>query len=577
MGKKPYGCLTIPGLVTAVLTALVVGAFGLARGGMLFSPGELNAKSGAELGGVSSHAGLSNNCSACHAAFWQKANMADRCVLCHTDVSAQLQEQTSLHGIIYKASPGLLCRKCHPDHQGAQAPLTVLQDFQFPHQATGYSLAAHQKRSDASSFTCRDCHVNGYTTFNQAICSNCHAQIKADFMQSHLKTYGDNCLGCHDGVDTYGHTFNHDTVAFKLTGKHVQVTCDKCHQNDHMLADLRATPTGCQGCHIKANPHSDRLGTDCGACHKTEGWSPAAFNHNLSAFRLFGMHVNAACESCHVNNIFKGTPTDCFSCHAKDDKHNGVFGTACGQCHLATGWLPSIFDHSLLTFQLTGKHVDVACNNCHLNNTFKGTPTTCVACHLKANPHSARLGNDCGGCHTTAGWSPATINHNLTAFPLTGMHVQVACSACHINNVFLGTPTSCYACHKKDDNHKGLFGTDCGACHRTSGWLPAFFNHTGFPLTGGHAGLSCTSCHSSGVFVGLSTACASCHNAPANHTGFGSNCASCHTINNWDFKHPNSCGEGGCTNHHGATCKDCHPASFTSYTCLKCHDSNHPD
>ena len=576
MDREPYGFLTRSGLVTAVLTVVVVVVLGLLSENVLFSPGGLNAKAGAMLGGVTSHAGLSNKCAACHTSFWQSARMADRCMACHTDIKAQLTNPKSLHGIAKTGRAELSCRSCHSEHAGPNGQLTNLQREDFPHQLTGYSLAAHQVQANGARFGCRDCHANGYVRFDQAVCRTCHMQIKAGFMQAHLRAYGENCLNCHDGVDTNGHAFNHATQPFHLTGKHAEVACAACHPKDRSLADLRATPTDCAGCHARQNPHSERVGTNCGACHKTTGWSPAAFDHNLASFLLLGKHIGVPCEKCHLNHVIRGTPSDCHACHAKDDKHKGAFGSDCVQCHQVTGWLPSTFNHTLLAFQLTGKHKGVACANCHVAGVYKGAPTDCAACHIKVNPHSAFLGTDCGSCHTTAGWLPATINHNLTSFPLTGKHITTACSACHINGVYQGTPRLCFACHEKDDFHKGLFGSDCSLCHTTNGWLPAFFNHSGFPLTGGHAGLACSACHASGVFKGLSTACAACHTAPANHSGFGSDCATCHTINNWNFNHPNGCGEGGCLHHNGATCADCHPASFTTYTCRKCHSSNNP-
>ena len=122
--KKPFGCLTVAGLVTAGLTILIVIVVGLAHGGVLFSPGALNSKTGATLGGVTSHADLSNKCSACHVAFWQKASMSDNCLACHTDVAAQQKDAASLHGSFLAKDPGLACRTCHPDHRGATIALT---------------------------------------------------------------------------------------------------------------------------------------------------------------------------------------------------------------------------------------------------------------------------------------------------------------------------------------------------------------------------------------------------------------------------------------------------------------------
>jgi len=39
------------------------------------------------------------------------------------------------------------------------------------------------------------------------------------------------------------------------------------------------------------------------------------FDHLTTGFELTGQHRDLPCESCHVNAIFKGTPTDCGACH----------------------------------------------------------------------------------------------------------------------------------------------------------------------------------------------------------------------------------------------------------------------
>ena len=132
------------------------------------------------------------------------------------------------------------------------------------------------------------------------------------------------------------------------------------------------------------------------AVHATlPGWLPAAFDHNLSTFKLTGKHSTVACTGCHIDNIFQGTPTDCFTCHQKDDKHKGQFGTNCATCHSTSGWSPATFDHNLSTFKLTGKHITIACESCHINNDFKGTPTDCYSCHAANDTHSGRFGTNC--------------------------------------------------------------------------------------------------------------------------------------------------------------------------------------
>jgi hypothetical protein len=519
MGKKPFGCLTVPGLVTALLTILVVVVVGLIRGGVLFSPGPLNAQPGASLGGVTSHNELSGRCSDCHAFFWQSAKMADRCVVCHSDITSQQKDPSSLHGYLFLKTPGMICQTCHPDHRGVDTPMTDMSKVDISHDAFGYALAAHQLQTDGSLFVCKTCHVNGYKKFDQTVCSTCHQQIKADFMQPHIQAYGDNCLACHDGIDTYGHKFDHGKVTFQLTGKHASVDCVACHSSARSIDDMKATPQDCYSCHAKNDAHNGQFGNDCAACHTTSGWIPATFDHSKSKFPLTGAHVGLDCTKCHLNGVFTAIDTACFSCHAKDDAHNGQFGTDCSICHSTTAWLPATFDHSLTKFPLTGAHTSLACSQCHINNVFTALDTACVSCHAKDDAHNGQFGTDCGMCHSTTAWLPATFDHSLTKFPLTGAHIGLDCTKCHINNNFINLSIDCASCHPEPAFHAGLFGgMSCDQCHNTSAWSPASFN----------------------------------------------------------LAHPGGCGDSGCINHEGATCRDCHTANLSTATCLKCHDTNTP-
>ena len=449
MKNSPLGCLTGSGVIAGALTLLIIAGLVIARGGLMFSPGPLNAQEGPPLGGAASHAEIGEDCGMCHTPFWTPERMADRCVTCHAEIGSQWEDPASLHGALRQVNPGLSCRSCHPDHRGATALLTELDGYRFPHDLVGYSLTGHAHHSDGSAFACADCHPDGITVFDQAACQDCHLQLDAAYARAHILGFGEDCLVCHDGLDTYGDDFDHDRLAFPLTGKHAEATCSSCHLSARSIPDLQAAPT------------------------------------------------------------------ECGTCHAADDAHDGRFGT------------------------------------------------------------------DCGACHVTAGWSPATFDHDLSDFKLTGKHADVACEECHLNRVYQDTPMNCYACHAGDDAHAGQLGQDCALCHTPAGWLPAIFDHSGFPLTAGHAGLACGRCHASGQFAGLSTACAACHAEPAYHAGlFGINCAQCHNTGNWSAAysgpHPGGC-DGNCINHEGASCRDCHTSTLASATCTRCHDSNNPD
>jgi hypothetical protein len=444
-----FGCLTSTGIVATLLTFFAIVGVAFASGSQMFTAGSLNAKAGAALGGVTSHAQA--KCSDCHTAPWDSAKMADRCAACHTDIAAQMFDVAKLHGMITQKSPTLECRACHPDHRGPSAALTDLGDNTFPHQTLGFSLNGHQLTAAKKAFTCADCHPTDIKLFDPATCDSCHRQIDATFSQAHTQAYGTACLACHDGVDRFSKTFSHADFIFKLDGGHAGVACAKCHMGAHALADFAATSQDCNFCHAAKDAHKGAFGTSCGACHNPSDWKKATFDHNLSAFKLTGRHADVACEKCHVNNVFKGTPTDCYACHQKDDKHNGQNGTACAGCHSTNGWGDVTFDHS--KFPLTGGHANVACDKCHQNNQFAGTSPSCVSCHADPAFHAGVFGTSCTDCHTTVAWSPAQFNlsHPAIAGGEGGSginHGGASCRQCHPTTVHQYT---CLACHSSNN------------------------------------------------------------------------------------------------------------------------------
>jgi hypothetical protein len=460
------------GILASAATLLVLAGLSVALGGRLFSPGALNAHAGqAALDGVRSHAETGGHCAACHAAPWSSSTMADRCVACHTDVAAQLQDPTSLHGALKARTLSSWCRGCHTEHKGPTGSLTNLDPKSFPHEATGYSLQAHGKTAQGVAFACQDCHISpGSFRFDISTCDVCHRQIDASFVQAHEQAYSTACLGCHDGVDTYGKQFDHAKQAFALVGKHVAVPCAGCHQGAKTPADLKAAPQQCFACHQKDDPHQGQFGQDCGGCHTPVDWKLATFDHSKSAFPLVGKHQQVECTQCHVNSVFKGTPTNCFACHQKDDPHQGQFGQDCGGCHTPVDWKQVTFDHSKAAFPLTGAHLQVDCVKCHVNNVFKGTPTQCTACHAEPDLHKGLLGTDCAACHTTDAWSPAKLNQPHP-FPFDhGSTGPSPCRTCHPTT--LGQYT-CYGCHAHDPaqtaarhREEGITDlTNCARCH----------------------------------------------------------------------------------------------------------------
>jgi hypothetical protein len=326
----------------------------------------------------------------------------------------------------------------------------------FPHEVVGFSLKGHQQTAARQAFQCDDCHQGDITTFSLETCDTCHRQMDVGFMTAHILSFGSACLDCHDGLDRLGENFDHNVFSFKLTGQHVGLACVQCHINARGFGDFPVTLQDCHSCHYNDDSHEGRFGSDCASCHTTEGWTPATFDHSLSAFKLEGKHADAACESCHANRQYQGTPTDCYSCHQQDDEHNGQYGTDCAACHQPTDWHDASFDHNLSNFPLTGAHVGLACESCHSSGQFAGLSTDCASCHNDPPFHAGMFGLNCASCHTTNNWyAPYDGPHpGIADEGGSGVnHGGASCRDCHTQTLQAAT---CTACH--DGNPEGEGG-----------------------------------------------------------------------------------------------------------------------
>jgi hypothetical protein len=520
------------------------------------------------------HAGrLGTDCAACHTpATWTDATIdhsRTRFALAGKHVGAACE---ACHVDRHWTGIGQTCRECHAavdPHKGQFTAdcsschvATGWKDVTFDHATTRFALtAAH------ATPACAACHPGGRYVDTPTTCVSCH---KANDV--HNGSFGTDCASCHSTSTWTDATFDHDKAAFKLTGSHRSVTCQKCHVGGL----YKGTPKTCAACHTKPASHTSGFGINCASCHSTKAWLPASFDHDKAAFKLTGSHRSVTCQKCHVGGLYKGTPKTCAACHTKPASHTSGFGINCASCHSTKAWLPASFDHNKAAFKLTGAHGSVTCQRCHIGGLYKGTPKTCSACHKTPASHGD-FGTACASCHSTKAWLPASFDHAKSAFPLTGAHQSVTCQKCHVGGLYKGTPKTCSACHKTPASH-GDFGTACASCHSTKAWLPASFDHakSAFPLTGAHRSVTCQKCHVGGLYKGTPKTCASCHTKPASHTSaFGINCASCHTTTAWrpaTYSGPHTFP----MNHHGAggVCAKCHPSTFASYSCASCHSNS---
>jgi hypothetical protein len=503
--NRPLGCLTGSALIAAALAAAAIVGAAAWSGNGIFSPGALSARqAGQAVGGVESHAQLATRCAACHPAIWSGGRMGDRCLACHSEVAQEIETDGGLHGGF--ATSGN-CRDCHTDHEGAAAALTLAEPHGFPHGRTGYFLTAHPPTDDGGVFVCQDCHPESLRSFSPSTCLGCHRLMDLSWTVQHQATFGTVCLDCHDGVDTYGAAYQHDS--YPLMGRHAEVGCVFCHRQAKSLLALRATPSECIDCHAADDLHDGRLGLDCGECHNARGWDGATIDHDRTRFSLTGLHRDVPCESCHIERQWTGIGMACRSCHAADDPHDGQFEVDCADCHTTTGWENLLFSHEQTGFALEAAHAEPACQDCHPGGRYVGTPTSCIGCHSDDDRHAGEFGTECGACHRPTTWADWTFDHDLSSFPLTGAHRGAACSSCHSGGQFEGTSGSCASCHNKPSSHGSGFGSNCGACHSTSAWRPASFNgpHP-FPMNHGGAGGTCSTCHTSSL---LEASCTGCH------------------------------------------------------------------
>ncbi len=458
--RNNLGCFSATAIISAAVTLIVVLGLIFTRGYSMFSPGALNSQPGKMLGGVASHAETGGRCEACHTAPWSPEKMEDRCGKCHDAIVSSMSKIAKAHGVMENNNPNLACAHCHPEHNGGGGKLTLVRaGDKFPHEALGFPLSGHQAKVKGEAFVCADCHAEDYPPYEQADCKNCHLKVDASFMQAHSLGWGEDCLACHDGVDTYNKHFDHGTVPFALTGLHVEVDCYNCHVGARSLTDLKNAPRDCFDCHRETDPHEGRFSADCATCHSVEGWKPVAFDHAKTAFQLTGKHAEAACNDCHQPNSNGKVLSGCLDCHVEEEPHAGKLGRDCTACHTPDGWKPA-FDHNKSAMPFIGGHKDVVCESCHENRQYKGTSAECIDCHGYPGWHGSAFGSNCLGCHRVDAWMPAEYGLGHSWFSRNhgeGKARAAGCTSCHPSSIY---DTDCSSCHDSIDDGDGGGGGD---------------------------------------------------------------------------------------------------------------------
>jgi len=554
---------------------------------------------------IQNHAKWEDDCSKCHVRFEREAQ--DRlCVDCHKEVGRDMRERTGYHGrqkaqqacrschtdhkgraarivvldkkafdhdetdfSLHGKHQKTTCEKCHEPkkkyweapsdcnachkkddvHKGALGPKCAdchtendwKEKAKFDHDKTRFPLKG--KHVDTK---CVDCHKKG-ADYKEAprTCIGCHKKDD-DSAKGHKGRYGEKCETCHIEKAWKPSIFKHDTdTKYPLRGKHRTTKCNDCHTGN-LYKDKVGTE--CVDCHKKDDDgpkgHRGSLGRDCAACHVETGWKEKGkFDHDKTNFPLLGKHVDTKCGDCHKSTNYKEAPKDCFSCHKKDDKHEGTLGKECKDCHNERDWKDvKRFDHDKTKFKLRNAHAakKVQCKDCHIDlKHYRDTPMDCYSCHKKDDKHEGQEGKKCETCHNDRDWKTTRFDHGLTRFPLLGKHDKVECKKCHESARFKDAKIACVACHLKDDKHKKTLGSLCESCHNARDWKAWDFDHdkrTKYPLDGKHKGVACSACHTQPMEAKVitSTRCYSCHAKNDVHDGtYGRQCEQCHVTSSF--------------------------------------------
>lgn len=401
--------------------------------------------------------GLSSDCASCHRDV-HRGQLPQQCDQCHTlggwTPAAKFSHDRSaykLNGkhatvacgqchkkvldqntvVQYTHIEFASCSSCHADpHRGkfnqscegchTTAGWNEGKAKEFDHSLTRFPLRGKHIR-----VKCGECHTNmakkekdavgAFSIARFANCSDCHADAHAG--QFSQRSDHGKCESCHTEsafVPSVFTVVDHKNTRFELTGAHLATSCTACHQANAIKAkstrrfrwegELR-----CLTCH--KDPHGGQFISDpkkdCEVCHTSVAWSSLLFSHEQTRLPLRGRHDAIACVKCHTS-IDAGLPTErikyralpilCSNCH--NDEHEGQLAkggsTDCARCHSAASWKVENFNHTLLTrYELTGKHVSVSCNKCHMPATINGRQTArykplrtaCIDCHASGDVH----------------------------------------------------------------------------------------------------------------------------------------------------------------------------------------------
>ena len=513
----------------------------------------------------------------------------------------------SLTHVPMTAASGTDCVVCHGTGYSSFTMTT------FDHDAAGITsncVSCHDGKTHDTTLVVSKAQVHIPTTDD---CSNCHTDktngpgingtpssgfaTATRFVNTVHPAYTTGCRTCHSGTYTIYNAKAHPNDSVHATVDTNGWECKECHTttgnfletNPVNHADPNVKAQACISCHDGNTPGATAKGPthpstsdQCQGCHQAGGSFTAGFDHTTLDI-VGNQNYQLACTTCHdgLNATGKAqnhmpTTRDCISCHAGHpptvaDFANGTFdhtgpemtGRLCMDCHDG-----SILGAKSKADKPDHKVTSADCGACHSTTAFKpatsfdhtGVTSGCQSsgCHTDGNPDVMDVTDDpnrthipimngstevdCYNCHKSPGgtFANATMDHTVVTFE--------ACEACHGKN-YDGANTA-HLVTPKPSNHFVTSIAACASCHKsTSAWTVAVrdYTHTGSGYPGNHS-------------TSKVTQCSQCHtDTPANSNistfpdaTYGSTCAVCH----WQTgqrEHGNplksdhyDCGRSGC-------------------------------
>ena len=280
--------------------------------------------------------GLSTECLSCHADYHQKT-LSSACLDCHNPDSFKPAarfnhaktrfpllgkhmevECSRCHKTVvtdgkkfqeFRLTQFSSCVNCHKDPHRNQFGQNCSQchteeSFQivkgvrgFDHDRTDYKLEEKHR-----TVNCKACHKTKFTDpLKFRYCTDCHTDYhNGQFAKNGVSP---DCSSCHTvkGFTLFLYTIEqHNQSAFRLQGAHLATPCGDCHRKQTRWS-FKGVGLNCKDCHKdKHFRQFEKNGvTDCYSCHDTDNWKASRFDHNQTAFKLDGKHINVACAKCH--------------------------------------------------------------------------------------------------------------------------------------------------------------------------------------------------------------------------------------------------------------------------------------